>query len=579
MEARKCSFALTIVLVMAALPLILRVMDSPKGQHVLIWELKSITQTILPTPWLTGKRQDHKTFGVSPNLTSCHASLGRKDLPVYCCPPRNELNDTVIVDFRFPNPSSPSRVRRATHLLDDEYIAKYNKALSIMKSLPYSDPRSYTRQANLHCLFCTGSYDQKYSNFQLKIHRSWMFFPWHRMLLHFHERILGSLIGDDTFALPFWAWDIPEGMTIPDMFMNKNSSFFHAERDTSHFPPSVVDLDYTCKESGLNPEDQVSTNLATMYHQMVSGAKKTELFMGCPYRPGEGGFCNGPGTIELAPHNTVHKWVGNNLHPVSREDMGVFYSAARDPIFYPHHANIDRLWNIWRELHGDKIINDPDWLDSYFYFYDEKLQLIRIKVGDVLDSTKLGYVYEEVDISPWLNARPKPSVPPEVARHILKTRHDENPQKLARSNHIQSSDFRPGGRILDSSLTVRVIRPKFHRSKKEREEEEVLVVHGIDVKADVFAKFDVYVNVVNETIISPRFREFAGTFVHIPPGVRLMREENEKESRKTDLKLGISEILEDLEAEGEQHIWITLLPRTQSCMNTTVDGIRIEYMK
>ena len=30
-----------------------------------------------------------------------------------------------------------------------------------------------------------------------------------RFYLYFHERILGKLIGDDTFALPFWNWTRP----------------------------------------------------------------------------------------------------------------------------------------------------------------------------------------------------------------------------------------------------------------------------------------------------------------------------------------------------------------------------------
>ena len=31
------------------------------------------------------------------------------------------------------------------------------------------------------------------------------------------------------------------------------------------------------------------------------------------------------------------------------EDMGNFYSAARGPVFFAHHGNIDRrLWHVWR---------------------------------------------------------------------------------------------------------------------------------------------------------------------------------------------------------------------------------------
>ncbi|KAB5561338.1 hypothetical protein DKX38_006295 [Salix brachista] len=96
----------------------------------------------------------------------------------------------------------------------------------------------------------------------------------------------------------------------------------------------------------------------------------------------------------------------------------------------------------------------------------------------------------------------------------------------------------------------------------------------------LYVKFDVYVNVVNETIMNPRLREFAGTFVHIDPGViRVAREANlETLRKKTDLKLGISEVLEDLEADGDDIIWVTSVSRSKGCINAIVDGLRIEYI-
>ncbi|KAJ6739094.1 AUREUSIDIN SYNTHASE-LIKE [Salix koriyanagi] len=171
--------------------------------------------------------------------------------------------------------------------------------------------------------------------------------------------------------------------------------------------------------------------------------------------------------------------------------------------------------------------------------------LNKIKILDVLSITKLRCSYEKVNF-PWLNNRPRPSVPLEVARNVLKTR--------------QNAKLQRNGRFLDSTLRARVNRPKVRRTKKEKdEEEEILVVHGIDVPEERYVKFDVYVNVVNETIMYPRFREFAGTFVHIDPGmIRVAREANlETLRKKTDLKLGISELLEDLEADGDDSIWVT----------------------
>ncbi|KAH7517804.1 hypothetical protein FEM48_Zijuj09G0103100 [Ziziphus jujuba var. spinosa] len=552
--AKECGFAVSLTFIIAALISLTTLLTFNSDE---LWEFRHKIFRINGTI-------DSDEDVMSPNLTSCHQSYGRDDLLVYCCPPENPQN-LKFIDFKFPEPSKPLRVRKPAHLLDEDYISKYSRAVSIMKSLPYSDPRSFSRQANLHCIFCTGAYDQKYSNISLNIHRAWFFFPWHRMFLHFHERILGSLIGDDTFALPFWNWDSPEGMTIPEMYMNEPLN--HKERDGSHFPPKVADIDFVDKESGLGPQEQIEKNLAMMYNQLVSGAKKTELFMGCSYYPGEGGTCDGPGTVELAPHNTLHTWVGSSFNP-QREDMGAFYSAARDPLFYAHHSNIDRMWEVWREIHGKNLpISDPAWLGSYFYFYDENLQLVRIKVSDVLDLSKLRYAYEEVNL-PWLNKRPKPSVSPKLARQVLNLRDTGGSRFLY-------AEFGGNARNLEASMTVKVYRPEYQRTKKEKEEEEeVLVVYGIDVESNMYVKFDVYVNIADEMKINPGFREFAGTFVRLPQA-----RSTDIESRKSTLKLGISELIEDLEADGDDSIWVTLLPQTTSCMNTTIDGIRIEYMK
>jgi tyrosinase len=44
-----------------------------------------------------------------------------------------------------------------------------------------------------------------------------------------------------------------------------------------------------------------------------------------------------------AIHGAVHVWVGGN--------MGYIPTAPSDPIFWMHHANVDRLWWQWQQAH------------------------------------------------------------------------------------------------------------------------------------------------------------------------------------------------------------------------------------
>jgi tyrosinase len=44
----------------------------------------------------------------------------------------------------------------------------------------------------------------------------------------------------------------------------------------------------------------------------------------------------------MGPHNRVHVWVGGIM---ARGESPI------DPIFFLHHANIDRLWAQWQNSH------------------------------------------------------------------------------------------------------------------------------------------------------------------------------------------------------------------------------------
>ncbi|KAK2969843.1 hypothetical protein RJ640_030152 [Escallonia rubra] len=492
----------------------------------------------------------------APDTARCHAA----DLPAgarqtSCCPPPA----TKILDFKVPPPANALRVRPAAHLASKEYIAKYYKAIELMKALPQDDPRSFTQQANVHCAYCNGAYDQVgFPNLDLQVHNSWLFFPFHRHYLYFFEKILGKLINDPTFAMPYWAWDTPNGMQMPTIFSDPNSPAYDSLRDKKHQPPNMIDLDYNGSDANTSNQQQLSQNLTIMYRQMVSSARTARLFLGSPYRAGDEPN-PGAGSLENIPHGPIHIWSGDRTQP-NLEDMGNFYSAARDPIFYAHHSNVDRMWTLWKTLGGRRQdFTDSDWLDASFVFYDENAQMVRVKVRDCLDNTKLGYTYQEVD-TPWVSSRPTPRVT-KVMRKI---------KKLGVANAAETSrvkDVFP--RKLDKVIKVMVPRPKKSRSKKEKdEEEEILVIEGIEVTRDVFVKFDVFINDEDEKTSGPDKTEFAGSFVNVP------HKHKHDKRVKTKLRLGITELMEDLGAEDDDNVLVTLVPRFGEGV-VTIGGIKI----
>jgi tyrosinase len=84
-------------------------------------------------------------------------------------------------------------------------------------------------------------------------------------------------------------------------------------------------------------------------------------------------------------HDYIHGWTGGTDANGVGGDMGVVATSAFDPVFWTHHAMIDRLWYLW-QLKWGTISVPPDYLDKV-------LAPFSYTVRDVLDITSLGYDY------------------------------------------------------------------------------------------------------------------------------------------------------------------------------------------
>lgn len=172
-------------------------------------------------------------------------------------------------------------------------------------------------------------------------------------------------------------------MTVPDMYKDRSSSLYNANRNLGHMNEKVI-LTYSYDIEDMPvPPTVVSDNLnlmATMYDEDSIGYP--QLFMGDRLQAGElmndALSDNSMGRLEVM-HNMVHSWAGKVEVP--NLDMGNFYSAARDPLFYGHHSNVDRLWELYRAKRGYTVeFNDPNWLDGTFLFIDENQKIVSVKV-------------------------------------------------------------------------------------------------------------------------------------------------------------------------------------------------------
>jgi polyphenol oxidase len=287
--------------------------------------------------------------------------------------------------YKFP--SARTRVRKEVHDLSKDEVKRLAEAYKRLKELKSDNPRSWCFQANLHDRHCAhgpGSRPRDKNAYWVQIHLGWNFLPWHRAYLYFYESILGELIGDETFALPYWDWS--NRPKPPDfLFVNKPADdlypLFHANRDV------------TAKDS---IEDDPDTRNATS-PEMIAQILAIPHFM--PPRPGLTGCFGGPpdtdqvsgwlqGALESVPHNAIHGWVGG--------DMGNFSTAARDILFFCHHANVDRLWSLWARMPDHANPTFKPWLERWYDFYEPKEgKEVSVTTADCIDITRVNVAYQE----------------------------------------------------------------------------------------------------------------------------------------------------------------------------------------
>ena len=81
-------------------------------------------------------------------------------------------------------------------------------------------------------------------------------------------------------------------------------------------------------------------------------------------------------------------------------DAGV---SPADPVFWLHHANIDRLWVRWTDPARGRLppVDDDVWMKTRFNFVDEDGKDRVLTGEDVLDTQfQLGYRYDDDPVRP-----------------------------------------------------------------------------------------------------------------------------------------------------------------------------------
>jgi tyrosinase len=290
------------------------------------------------------------------------------------------------------------RVRRDIWSLEESQswhpiTRAYALAVEAMQARDDDDPTSWQYQAHVHGMPDGGQPDRFRGQCQ---HNSWFFLPWHRLYLYWFEQIVLAAVqahpdvDDDTkaaWALPYWNYT-PGGdrATLPAAFR---------EETLPDDPGTANPLFVANRNQFINDGEELDPRAT----RVAEALAETQFSLPRP-AGGFGGAATGfnhfdqspnafPGMLEQTPHNDVHSEVGG--------DMGGFDTAGLDPVFWMHHANIDRLWVVWL---GQGQRDNPDaagnWGTTASAFHDAGGGEVEGDASGVLDTAAdLGYEYED----------------------------------------------------------------------------------------------------------------------------------------------------------------------------------------
>jgi tyrosinase len=200
------------------------------------------------------------------------------------------------------------------------------------------------------------------------------FLAWHRRYLLEFEREIQRVdailrpTAAEKLGVPYWRWEEPIPAWMED-FLPAN------DPETGQSPPPRKDAAPPNKATGADID--IIVNQFAIQDTGLAGENDYTKFT-----YGLEGWGRRPNGTRLPGHNHGHAWIGGIMNNTS--------TSPTDPMFWLHHAEVDRLWQIWRQttptpaplLSGSDRIMDP-WSESY---------------DELLDLAALGYVYDSITL-------------------------------------------------------------------------------------------------------------------------------------------------------------------------------------
>lgn len=185
-----------------------------------------------------------------------------------------------------------------------------------------------------------------------------VFLPWHRYYLLVLEGHIQRVLSDRSFGLPYWDW-MADGVLPVEA---QRHAAVWSDDCMGPLADPVVSGPFTQSAWPVTVEGRPNGTLATVNRGLrrrpavsfalpiaddLSNAMAFDVYDREEWASTAVSFRNAlegryPWRREGMLHNRIHRWVGLDM---------VWSTSPNDPVFFLHHANVDRIWTAWMVRH------------------------------------------------------------------------------------------------------------------------------------------------------------------------------------------------------------------------------------
>ncbi|CAA7268248.1 unnamed protein product [Cyclocybe aegerita] len=245
--------------------------------------------------------------------------------------------------------------RKEWRILSDGEKIAYTNAIKCLMSLPAQNPAFSEAKTRFD------EFQALHVHLADNIHRVGQFLPWHRQFLLSYERALRNEC-EYQGATPYWDWSLDSrnisaspiwdpvtgfgGNGVPGTYtVPKNVNYTENLIFPEAFVGCVMDGPFANYTVRLGPGFlQTNHCLTRGIDQSYSVHITYEAVARTLHLPTFEQF-----RLELEGGAAAHKMHDGGHYMVGGE-MSNFYSSPADPLFFVHHATLDRIWWNWQQM-------------------------------------------------------------------------------------------------------------------------------------------------------------------------------------------------------------------------------------